>query len=203
MTDLGPLISWGFLMFLSQEKYAIEILEQTNMLNFNQCRNHVDTNSKLGVDGPTVCDPTLYRSLVGALQYLTFTRPDIYYIVQHICLFMHDPRETHFQRSNAFFTTFEALLISGFSCLLHQLHLLCLIQTPIGYGAPQHVDPHPVIVSFLAITCYLCLLSSNTPPRSSVEAEYQGDANAVVEHAGYATFFGELHCPLFIHHAIM
>ncbi|GJT67261.1 ribonuclease H-like domain-containing protein [Tanacetum coccineum] len=37
----------------------------------------VDTESKLGSDGDLVSDPTLYRSLAGALQYLTFTRPDI------------------------------------------------------------------------------------------------------------------------------
>ncbi|GJU31600.1 ribonuclease H-like domain-containing protein [Tanacetum coccineum] len=29
------------------------------------------------------------------LQYLTFTRPDISYVVQQICLHMHDPRESH------------------------------------------------------------------------------------------------------------
>ncbi|GJV64078.1 ribonuclease H-like domain-containing protein [Tanacetum coccineum] len=42
----------------------------------------VDTKSKLGVDGTPVSDPTLYRSLVGALQYLTFTRPDFSYVMQ-------------------------------------------------------------------------------------------------------------------------
>jgi len=42
-----------------------------------------------------VADPTAFRSLAGALQYLTFTRPDISYAVQQICLHMHDPRETH------------------------------------------------------------------------------------------------------------
>jgi hypothetical protein len=42
-----------------------------------------------------VSDPTAYRSLAGALQYLTFTRPDITYAVQQICLHMHDPREPH------------------------------------------------------------------------------------------------------------
>nr|GEX12200.1 phospholipase-like protein [Tanacetum cinerariifolium] len=56
----------------------------------------VATESKLGPDGDPVSDPTLYRSLAGSFQYLTFTRPDISYAVQHVCLFMHDPREPHF-----------------------------------------------------------------------------------------------------------
>ncbi|GKD41277.1 ribonuclease H-like domain-containing protein [Tanacetum coccineum] len=51
----------------------------------------VDTDSKLSADGDPVFDPTLYRSLAGALQYLTFTRPDISYAVQQVCLYMHDP----------------------------------------------------------------------------------------------------------------
>jgi hypothetical protein len=42
-----------------------------------------------------VVDPTEYRSLAGALQYLTFTRSDIAYAVQQVCLHMHDPREQH------------------------------------------------------------------------------------------------------------
>lgn len=42
-----------------------------------------------------VSDATQYCSLVGALQYLTFTRPDISYVVQQVCLHMHDPREPH------------------------------------------------------------------------------------------------------------
>jgi len=42
-----------------------------------------------------VADPADYRSLVGALQYLTFTKPDIAYAVQQVCLYMHDPREVH------------------------------------------------------------------------------------------------------------
>ncbi|GKF02657.1 ribonuclease H-like domain-containing protein, partial [Tanacetum coccineum] len=52
--------------------------------------------SKLRDDGDPVSDLTLYQSLAGSLQYLTFTRPDISYAVQQICLYMHDPREPHF-----------------------------------------------------------------------------------------------------------
>ncbi|GJV66199.1 ribonuclease H-like domain-containing protein [Tanacetum coccineum] len=52
--------------------------------------------SKLGWNGDPVSDSTLYRNHAGALQYLTFTRPDLYYAVEHVCVYMHDPRDLHF-----------------------------------------------------------------------------------------------------------
>nr|GEX21734.1 putative reverse transcriptase, RNA-dependent DNA polymerase [Tanacetum cinerariifolium] len=73
-----------------------EILERAYMQHCSPCKTPVDTESKLGSDGDPVSDPTLYRSLAAALQYLTFTRPDISYAVQQICLYMHDPRDPHF-----------------------------------------------------------------------------------------------------------
>ncbi|GKC66500.1 ribonuclease H-like domain-containing protein, partial [Tanacetum coccineum] len=69
-------------MFLSERKYVAEILERAHMVNCNPIRTPVDTESKLGDDGDPVFDPTLYHSLVGSLQYLTFTRLDISYAVQ-------------------------------------------------------------------------------------------------------------------------
>ncbi|GJZ70296.1 ribonuclease H-like domain-containing protein [Tanacetum coccineum] len=56
----------------------------SNVASCNPTRTSVDTESKLGADGDLVSDPTLYHSLVGGLQYLTFTRPDISYAVQQI-----------------------------------------------------------------------------------------------------------------------
>ncbi|GJQ98919.1 ribonuclease H-like domain-containing protein [Tanacetum coccineum] len=104
MTDLGSLNYFLGVsvtrntsgMFQSQQKYATEVLEQAGMLTCNACHTPVDTDSMLVVAGDPVSDPTLYRSLTGDLQYLTFTRPDISYVVQQVCLFMHDPREPHF-----------------------------------------------------------------------------------------------------------
>ncbi|GJW43304.1 ribonuclease H-like domain-containing protein [Tanacetum coccineum] len=70
-------------IFLSQKKYATEILKQAHMLNCNPCRTRVDTEKKLGPEGSPITDPTLYRSLAGSLQYLTFTGPDLSYAVQY------------------------------------------------------------------------------------------------------------------------
>ncbi|GKE67598.1 ribonuclease H-like domain-containing protein, partial [Tanacetum coccineum] len=91
MTDLGRLSYFLGIsvtrntsgMFLSKRKYASELLERVVMLTCNPCRTLVDTDSKLSADGDPVSDPTLYRSLAGALQYLTFTRPDISYVVHY------------------------------------------------------------------------------------------------------------------------
>ena len=70
-------------LFLSQSKYAAEIVARAKMVNCNPVATPVDTSNKLSAhSGPLVDDPTLYRSLAGALQYLTFTRPDISYAVQ-------------------------------------------------------------------------------------------------------------------------
>jgi hypothetical protein len=82
-------------LFPSQRQYTQDILEHAGMSTCKPCRTPVDLYSKLSTDGPPIGDATQYRSLAGALQYLTFTRPDIAFAVQQICLYMHDPQEPH------------------------------------------------------------------------------------------------------------
>jgi hypothetical protein len=82
-------------LFLHQRQYTVDILERVGMVECKPCATPVDTQGKLSATGPPVTDPTGYRSLAGALQYLLFARPDIAYAVQQVCLHMHDPREPH------------------------------------------------------------------------------------------------------------
>jgi hypothetical protein len=86
----------------------MEIIERASMVDSKPCTTLVDTSLKLSGDtSDPVSDPTHYRSLAGALQYLTFTRSDISYAVQQVCLHMHDPRESH---------------MTGLKCILLYLH---------------------------------------------------------------------------------
>ena len=85
-------------LFLSQENYAAKILSRAHMADCKPSSTPVDTSPKMSAtSGQLLPDGTHYRQLAGALQYLTITRPDLTYAVQQICLFMHAPRDPHFQ----------------------------------------------------------------------------------------------------------
>lgn len=83
---------------LTQSKSIVSILSRMNMLDCKPCSTPVKMGRKLSLyDGTLLDDPTSYRQIVGALLYLTLTRPDIMYAVQQVCQFMHSPRDTHLQ----------------------------------------------------------------------------------------------------------
>nr|GFA15232.1 ribonuclease H-like domain-containing protein [Tanacetum cinerariifolium] len=156
------------LLFLSQKKYALQLLERAHMVNCNPSRTPVDTDSKLGSDGVSFQIPTLYRSLAGAHQYLTFTRPYLSYAVQRICLYMHVPRESHFAALKRIMRYVQGTLELG-------LHLYASATTSlVGY---TDVD------------------WAGCPSTRSAEAEYQGVANVVAETAWLHNLLHELHSP--------
>ncbi|GJS96984.1 reverse transcriptase domain-containing protein [Tanacetum coccineum] len=81
---------------LLSRNMLLEIIERAGMSSCKAFHTPVDTKAKLSfTSGALYSDPTHYRSIAGALQYLTFTRPDISYVVQQICLYMHDPCEAY------------------------------------------------------------------------------------------------------------
>ncbi|XP_057535385.1 uncharacterized mitochondrial protein AtMg00810-like [Amaranthus tricolor] len=100
MTDLGAMKYFLGMqvkqspdkIFLSQEKYAEDMLKKFNMSN---CKP-MATNEKLSKnDGKEKVDASLYRSLVGSLIYLTNTRPDIFHTVSIISRFISEPSKAH------------------------------------------------------------------------------------------------------------
>jgi hypothetical protein len=104
MKDLGPLHHFLGItvkycpdgLFLHQRTYMLDILKQAVMEDCKPCTTPVDLQVKLADNsGPPVAYASQFQSIAGVLQYLTFTRPDIAYVVQQICLHMHDPREPH------------------------------------------------------------------------------------------------------------
>ncbi|CAJ2668712.1 uncharacterized mitochondrial protein AtMg00810-like [Trifolium pratense] len=73
-------------LLLTQSKYINDLLTKTNMSDYNPITTPMMSSCKLSkVGSDNVVDATLYRLVVGSLQYATITRPKIYFAVNKVC----------------------------------------------------------------------------------------------------------------------
>ncbi|GJU03246.1 ribonuclease H-like domain-containing protein [Tanacetum coccineum] len=72
-------------MFLCQKKYASKVLESTGMRNYHSCKTPIDTESKLGADGPLVSILTLLElySISPSLDLICLMRFIRQYTLSH------------------------------------------------------------------------------------------------------------------------
>ncbi|XP_074590043.1 secreted RxLR effector protein 161-like [Curcuma longa] len=83
-------------IFISQRKYATDLLKRFSLFNCNPATTPMNTNEKLQLeDGSEKANAKYFRSLVGGLIYLTHTRPDIAFSVGVISRFMQNPTKHH------------------------------------------------------------------------------------------------------------
>lgn len=182
--------------FLSQEKYATEVLARAGMSNCKATGTPADVRQKAsGNDGNLIDDAAWYRSMAGALQYLTLTRPDIAYAVQQVCLHMHAPRDVHLMMLKRILR-----YVKGTTTLGLHLHRASTLQLSAYTDADWAGCPDMRrSMSGFAVFLGNSLVSWNskrqtTASRSSAEAEYWGVANAVAECSWLRHLLGELHC---------
>ena len=83
---------------LTQNKFTQDLLQASNMDAFKPAVTPLPQNLKLSSsEGVLLSNPLYYRRMVGKLNFLTHTRPDLAYFVQHLSQFMQQPRDTHLQ----------------------------------------------------------------------------------------------------------
>ena len=83
---------------LTQTKYIGDILMRANMSNCKPISIPMASTEKLSKIHGTLLTKTeaiKYRSIVGALQYLTITQPDIAYSRNKVCRYLHFPTSDH------------------------------------------------------------------------------------------------------------
>jgi histone deacetylase 1/2 len=106
LKDLGQLnyflgIEVKFLnggLLLTQRKYASELLRRAGLLKCGPSPTPMISSEKLSaMDGTPLSadESTRYRIIVGGLQYLTMTRPDLSFSVNKVCQYLHAPRSSH------------------------------------------------------------------------------------------------------------
>jgi hypothetical protein len=83
---------------ISQQKYSLDLLKETGMVDYKPCETPIDLKHGLENDeeGATI-DKGQYQRLVGKLIYLAHIHPDIAYTVSVVSQFMHNPKDSHLQ----------------------------------------------------------------------------------------------------------
>lgn len=172
-------------LFLSQSKYIRDLLCRVKMECARSVPTPMNTGEKLLTYGSDLMDnPQHYRSVVGALQYITVTRPEISFCVNKVCQFMQQPSLSHWK-------VVKRILRYLAGTVDHGLHLRKQSSTlfnMVGYcDADWASDPedrrstsgHCLYLG----TNLISWLSKkqHTISRSSTEAEYRSLASLVAE----------------------
>jgi histone deacetylase 1/2 len=82
-------------LMLRQHKYILDILTRAGMVSCKPVDTPISTSKATILPDPLFSDATHFRQIMGALQYLTFTHPDICFAVNKVCQFMHAPTDSH------------------------------------------------------------------------------------------------------------
>ncbi|XP_028108194.1 uncharacterized protein LOC114307033 [Camellia sinensis] len=167
---------------LSQTKYAQDILQKAGLADCKPCSSLISIKPTPPPNAAqSFSDPALYRSLVGALQYLTITRPDISFAVNQSCQHMHSPTVGHFAAVKRLLRFVKGTLTHGLS------------YSPSSFDVHAFSDSNWAgdLLDRKSTSGYCIFLGSNlvswsakkqpTVSRSSTEAEYRSLAHTAAE----------------------
>ncbi|XP_023758317.1 uncharacterized mitochondrial protein AtMg00810-like [Lactuca sativa] len=169
------------------------------MAHCNPAHTPVDTEGKLSSSsGELVDDPTIYCRLAGALQYLTFIRPDISYAIQQVCMHMHAPRMSHLHALKHILRYVKGTIEIGIYLHHNSVSTLTACTDTDWVGCP---DTHRSTSGYCVFLCDNLISWSakreTIVSHSSTEAEYRGIVNVVAEICWLINLFLELrHHPI-------
>lgn len=177
-------------LFLSQSKYAAELLVKAGMVDCKPSCSPASVKPGIPDSDPFFVDVQLYRTLVGSLQYLTLTRPELSYSVNVACQHMHAPKLSHFMAVKCILRYIKGSVHQG-------LHFvkgpLCLTAFADSDWAGDPVDRRST--TEFGIFMGHNLVSWHTVARSSTEAEYRAMAHTATDLVWLQQLFTELLIP--------
>ncbi|GKA00874.1 retrovirus-related pol polyprotein from transposon TNT 1-94 [Tanacetum coccineum] len=170
-------------LFLSQHRHIADLLSRFNMAGAKEVLTPLSSTETLLLnDGSHIVDSSSYRSIVGSLQYLAITRPDVSFAVNKLSQFMHAPTQLHLQALKRVLRYLKGTIHHG---------LFLNRKSAITLTAFSDSNWGGIKDNGRSTTAYILYLGSNiiswrsarqkSVSRSSTEAEYKALANASAE----------------------
>ncbi|WZZ35211.1 hypothetical protein YC2023_018612 [Brassica napus] len=183
-------------LHLMQRKYIIDLLLNTKMLDAKPVTTLMTVSQNLTLQsGTTIADPREFRMIVGSLQYLSITRPDIAYSVNRLSQFMHRPTDDHWQAAKRVLRYLTGTLSHG---------IMLRRNTPLSLSLHAYSDADWAgdMDDYISTNAYIMFIGA-TPiawsskkqsgvARSSTEAEYRAVAYIVAEMKWVCSLLTEL-----------
>ncbi|XP_058003644.1 uncharacterized mitochondrial protein AtMg00810-like [Hevea brasiliensis] len=171
-------------IFLSQRKYALDLLQETSMSACKLADTPVEEGLKLGIESDQVpVDKGRYQRLVGRLMYLAHTRPDLTYALSGVSQFMHNPGEQHMNAIMRILRCFKSAPGKGILFTKNTDYQGIDVYTD-AYWARARDDRRLTYGYFTFVGGNLVTWRSkkeNVVARSSAEAEFRGMALRLCE----------------------
>ncbi|CAL2279421.1 unnamed protein product [Prunus armeniaca] len=183
---------------LSQARYASDLLKKFKMDLCKPCPTPLLSSQRLSAhDGDSLSDPETYRSMVGGLQYLTLSRPDIAYAVNQVCQYMHNPKTTHLQAVKRIYRYIKGTIEHGLIYRSSPDYTLRAFSDADWAGSLDDRRSTSGACIFLGPNILTWTAKKqSTVSRSSSEAEYRALATTVAELQWFRYLFRELGVPL-------
>jgi len=161
-------------LHLMQRKYITDLLTKHNMLDAKPVTTPLPTSPQLILDsGDPLPDASQYRSIVGSLQYLSFTHTDVSFAVNKLSKFVHKPTHELLQAA-------KRVLRYLAGSITHSIFLHA--SSPMTLHAFSDADWTCNTNDNISINGYIIYLGSNPiswssrkqrgVARSSIESEY-------------------------------